>query len=169
MTPRKLAINQKAYSYNGRACKKCGGTERRPLSGNCIPCQIKFCAEQYALEPGRHKESRSKWKLADKERCAAVKRAWKDANREKVAVYGANSNARRLQRIPKWSDSAACRVFYEIAKRVTRCTGIPFVVDHIIPLRGETVSGLHVPTNLRVIPAEANRRKGNKLIPELLK
>ena len=41
-------------------------------------------------------------------------------------------------------------------------------MDHIIPLRGVWVSGLHVPENLRVIPAAENARKKNRFLPELL-
>jgi 5-methylcytosine-specific restriction endonuclease McrA len=46
----------------------------------------------------------------------------------------------------------------------TRVTGTPYVVDHIIPLRGKLVSGLHVPWNLAVITREENHIKANKLI-----
>lgn len=48
------------------------------------------------------------------------------------------------------------------AARLTRRTGIVHEVDHIVPLQGENVCGLHVETNLRVITKAANREKSNR-------
>lgn len=62
--------------------------------------------------------------------------------------------------------AAQIRAFYNEAARLTWRTGTPHHVDHVIPLQGQNVSGLHVPENMRVIPALENIRKSNKFDPE---
>ena len=93
---------------------------------------------------------------------------WRKANPEKAAAKAASRRATELQQMPSWVRQCEIRGFYEMSARVSKCLGIPHHVDHIIPLRGKTVRGLHVPANLRVIPATMNMRKGNRLIEELL-
>lgn len=70
---------------------------------------------------------------------------------------------------PRWLTPAQheeIKELYVEARQLTLTTGEPHEVDHIVPLNGETVCGLHVPWNLRVLKAEANRLKGNLLMED---
>lgn len=70
---------------------------------------------------------------------------------------------------PKWlteEHKQQIKVFYEESSRLTKDTGIKYNVDHIIPINGEAVCGLHVPWNLRVITETENFKKSNKLLDE---
>ena len=62
---------------------------------------------------------------------------------------------------PPWVDADQLEAIYVEAWRLQQLTGIPYEVDHIVPLMGETVSGLHVPWNLQIIPAWKNQAKSN--------
>lgn len=98
----------------------------------------------------------------NKETILEQKRKYGQENRDKVCAKSAAKRAAKLQRFPSWADKALIDTFYKEAKRLTKETGIEHHVDHIIPLQGELVSGLHIYTNLRVIPASENLSKNNK-------
>ena len=70
--------------------------------------------------------------------------------------------ARKRQQTPLWADRTAIRAIYDEAKRRTAETGVPHAVDHVYPLAGRCVSGLHVETNLRVVTQRANAEKSNR-------
>lgn len=86
----------------------------------------------------------------------------KSAKRKAQKVQEKATVRSRLRKaMPPWADRGLIRDIYELARIATRETGEPWHVDHDIPLRGRSVSGLHVPSNLRVVPAEVNLRKQN--------
>ena len=79
-------------------------------------------------------------------------------------INSARHRASKLQRTPRWLaevDFKKIERKYAYAQRKTETTGEQWVVDHVIPLRGKFVSGLHVPTNLRVIKRVTNCSKQN--------
>jgi len=67
------------------------------------------------------------------------------------------------QQTPDWADRSSIRAKYAEAKWMSTKTGIEHHVDHFYPLNGDCVSGLHVPQNLRVVPARENAKKGHAL------
>ena len=82
----------------------------------------------------------------------------------RINHYANKRRAAKLQRTPSWADLSAIQRMYVEARRKTRKTGIDHHVDHVIPLQGKTVCGLHVANNLQVLTASENGRKYNKLI-----
>ena len=70
--------------------------------------------------------------------------------------------ARELQATPPWYDAEEVRQVFEVARVLSR-SGVKFSVDHIVPLKGRAVCGLHVQGNLQVMPLLQNIAKHNKM------
>lgn len=78
-----------------------------------------------------------------------------------VRFHANKRRAAKLQRTPPWVDWDAVARLYDQAQRLSEQTGIPHHVDHIIPLQGKRVSGLHVQGNLQILTATENSKKRN--------
>lgn len=89
-------------------------------------------------------------------------------NKHVSIAWAAKRRALLRKAIPPWVDLEKIKEIYKQARDLTVSTGIQYVVDHILPLNGKTVTGLHVHENLRVITWKENASKGNRLIEELL-
>lgn len=89
-------------------------------------------------------------------------------NRKHTGMYIVRSvrrHAAKLKRTPTWLteyDLFFIEEIYHLAKLRSDILGIKYEIDHIIPLQGKLVSGLHVPNNLQILPRSENRRKGNR-------
>ena len=131
--------------------------------------------EQVAKKQVRDAQYRQK----NKEKCAAIISAWSKCNPEKVKAYAKKTKANnkgkinaltvkrrlaKIKRTPAWlssDDHWMVEQAYELAALRTKTFGFSWHVDHILPLQGKTVSGLHTPYNLQVIPGAENVRKSN--------
>lgn len=124
--------------------------KRRKEKGDQLRAKAK---ETYAAFPERQKASTA---------------AWAEKNKHVLAAKEAKRRAAQLQRTPAWltqQDLEIMKDIYFYAKALEEATGIPHHVDHIIPLQGKSVSGLHVPTNLQILSQAENCSKSNTWAP----
>jgi 5-methylcytosine-specific restriction endonuclease McrA len=124
---------------------------------------VKTSVKTYAQE-NREKvaAARHAYYLQNKETRSAYRRRHYELNRSNYIADSASRAERCKRSTPPWADRGAIRDLYKKAADLTNSTGIAHHVDHIVPLRGKFVSGLHVQNNLQVIPAKENLRKNNR-------
>ena len=105
-------------------------------------------------------EASRRWANKNKEKIKFLGREWNKKNKEYVALQTAKRRARILNQMPEDHNDQIELVLRSSAKRISMELGIPFHIDHIIPLAS---GGLHHHTNLQILPASINMRKGAKV------
>jgi len=175
------------YYFTGEPCKH-GHVALRKTKGSCVEClKIEWeegnqARAEYFREYNRReevKDRKNEWYQENREmvinnaatRPAHVLReyrnTWKTNNKTQIRADTKARRRKHREATPKWlsrKQRSEIRQLYQIAITMTQTTGERYVVDHIIPLQGETVCGLHVPWNLRVITQEENLKKSNKIL-----
>jgi hypothetical protein len=145
------------------------------FSAYCKPCNALKDKRYYEKNKDARIAYIKSWGVDNVEKTRAYKRKYKLVNPDIDKLYKRNNkslvnftNAKRRantkNRTPAWLtefDLLKIKCLYQVAAMRNRESGYDWHVDHIIPLQGVFVSGLHVPDNLRVIPAVDNMRKNN--------
>ena len=122
-----------------------------------------FLAGERRRYQGKKDEVNSRqkrYRKEDPERRAAVMRRYAENHPEKMRELWAGRRAAKRKAMPAWVSRDEITAIYENCIRITNETGVLHEVDHIVPLQGKGVCGLHVPWNLRVITRAENRAKG---------
>ena len=145
-------------------CKSCHNARVRRWQEKVGDRHLENCRNWKRGNPERMREALKAWRAKNHHRYRDNEREWRSRN--SVSVYARNRERTRLQRqaTPAWVDRDAIAAVYRQAREMSKETGQRWHVDHVIPLQGKTVSGLHVHYNLRAIPAVVNERKGNRLL-----
>ena len=125
-----------------------------------------FYAELYAANKEKILENSKAYYQANAEERKAKQRLWSKTNRGTANALSKRYKLKKINATPAWlSESQLLHIKckYQLAAMLNIHGVEAWHVDHIVPIRGKDVCGLHVPWNLRVIPAKDNMTKGNRL------
>ena len=120
-----------------------------------------FAEKNYGSLSNYNKIKSREWRAKNPEKKAASNKAYKEKHPSKVMANNAKCRYAKLQRVASWANTKLIQQIYKQARELSEQTGELYHVDHIIPLQGKKVSGLHVETNLQVLLAKDNIRKSN--------
>lgn len=155
-----IAQNLKRY-FTGVPCKN-GHISERKISGKCLDCLKEKSSRYYYLNVDVAKKASVEWRKKSGKGYSYLKK-YRENNLGVANFYNKKRTTSKQKRTPSWLNKAH---LFEIQSIYLYCDGLrragfDYHVDHIIPLNGKNVSGLHVPWNLQVIPAKLNLQKGN--------
>ena len=139
----------------------------------CKGCHKEYVKSKYAeayanpefqtLERNRVK----KFNVENPDKKKASDKRYALENKSKISANVRKYQYAKINRTPAWlsaDDLWIVEQAYELADLRTKMFGFKWHVDHIIPLQGKLVSGLHVPHNLQILPATENHRKSNQFV-----
>ena len=153
----KKIINNHEVSKE-KPCKRCGGTERQPITRknpntgeSYKTTRCRTCARNYQRKSEDEYGHMSRWQKENREHLRKYQREY---YKGKYAARGAK-NSKRIKERFVYDDMDKIQEFYRNCPEGHH-------VDHIVPLNGKNVSGLHTVSNLQYLSATENLRKSNK-------
>lgn len=156
----------RSHYFTGKPCKGGHIDIRYTINGGCAECLRMQSRAATAKDPEKSRLRVRSYYVKNRSKEMQRVALWIKSNRAHNSAHAAEWRAFKRKGAPSWLTPEQRREMvdaYAYAKAWSQVTGVSHDVDHIVPLRGKEVCGLHVPWNLRIIPAAENRKKSNRL------
>lgn len=150
--------------FTGKPCKNGHIAERYTGNKTCCECANATANQSKSKNRDKYRVMFNEWQRNNPDKTRAYTRRYLEKNQGKRNLWTSNYRQAKEDRMPNWltnADLLEMESIYEYCSSLRKC-GLDYHVDHIVPLRGTIVSGLHVPWNLQVIPGVENMSKGNR-------
>lgn len=119
------------------------------------------------IDPSKRKIINQRYYERNKEKIAARNKDYNSRNPHCQSSRKARRRAAEFNAKVSWANDFFIKEIYHLAKTRSKVTGFSWHVDHIVPLNSKVVCGLHVESNLQVIPAKQNASKSNLFWPDM--
>ena len=132
---------------------------------NCKVCHSIYNKKKYYANHEDNRIRLSKYYEDNHEKEKAARREHYQKNKSTYLFNFYKREERLKEATPDWLTEfmlSNIKQIYQKRQEISQLTGIEHHVDHIVPIQGENVCGLHVPWNLQIITAEENLKKSNK-------
>jgi hypothetical protein len=129
----------------------------------------KIVKDYYAANQTVILSKQSQYREENREVCAERIKDWEVRNPDRVRAKGSRRRAAKLNAQPNWLTEEQKEQILSVYAHARDCelvSGYKYHVDHIVPLQGKNICGLHVPWNLQVLPSDVNLSKSNKYEPD---
>jgi len=160
-----VQFSEETHYFTGKPCKHGHVSFRRLSDRVCMECDKGRKAKLRTKHPEKAKAAKRASYQRNAQHARDQKKQYRQNNKGKINALVTARKACVKQRTPSWLtpfDKLKIRCIYQLAAMYTRENDEPWHVDHIIPLQGGAVSGLHVPNNLRPMRGIDNISKKNK-------
>lgn len=160
---RRLREQRKALDEDGKEKMRLRWKQRVRAMTPQYRAQLKAAGDRWREKNRADLVRRTReWREANVEAVLAYRKAYEARTTDQSAARASLRRARLLRATPPWlteTQKAGINAHFAEARRLSTESGLKYSVDHVVPLRGATVCGLHVPWNMRVIPLIENIRK----------
>lgn len=170
ITRREAKTLKLKFYFTGNPCKRGHVVKRLTSNANCHLCFLEITAtarsknrpkirerdkQYYKASPEKRIVNSKNWAKNNKKRRVEITEKYRKSHAYYYSQYSSTRRANKLKATPPWADLVEIKRIYKECPKGMH-------VDHIIPLKGKLVSGLHVPYNLQYLTPKENQRKNNK-------